>query len=193
MQVKPLSLPEVLEITPVKHGDARGFFSETFNVERFSGAGVDLSWVQDNHSYSAPQGVLRGLHFQTPPHAQDKLVRVVKGAILDIAVDIRKGSPRYGKWCSLEVSAEKWNQILVPKGFAHGFVTLVPDTEVIYKVSALYAPDNDHSIHYADPDIGIDWALGDAVPILSAKDAAAPALQDVDTGFTYQNGDGAGS
>lgn len=193
MQVTPLDLPEVLEITPVKHGDARGFFSETFNSDRFAEAGIDLDWVQDNHSYSAPHDVLRGLHFQTPPHAQDKLVRVVKGSILDVAVDIRKGSPRFGKWCSLVVSAEKWNQILVPKGFAHGFLTLQPDTEVIYKVSALYAPDNDRSINYADPDIAIDWPLDGREPILSAKDQAAPALKDVDTGFIFESNDGAGA
>ena len=141
MVVLELNLPEVLEIRPERHGDARGFFSETFNARRFADAGIHISWLQDNHTFSAPKGVLRGLHYQAPPFAQDKLVRVVKGAIFDVAVDIRRGSPTFGRWCSLVVSAAQWNQILVPKGFAHGFLTLEPETEVIYKVSEVYAPD----------------------------------------------------
>lgn len=185
MLVKQLGLPEVLEIVPVKHGDERGFFSETFNAVRFAEAGIDLPWVQDNHSFSAASGVLRGLHFQKPPFGQDKLVRVIKGTIIDIAVDIRHGSPRFGQWCSLCVSAEKWNQILIPKGFAHGFMTLEPNTEVIYKVSEVYSPEHDRSIHYADPDIGIEWPLEGVEPTLSAKDETAPLLRDSNTGFEY--------
>jgi dTDP-4-dehydrorhamnose 3,5-epimerase len=193
MLVKKLSLPEVLEITPVKHGDARRFFSETFNARRFAEAGIELPWVQDNHSFSAPTGVLRGLHYQTPPFAQDKLVRVVKGAIFDVAVDIRQGSPRFGQWCGLFVSADTWNQFLVPKGFAHGYVTLEPGTEVLYKVSEIYAPDHDRAIHYADKDIGIDWQFDGIEPILSQKDRDAPLLRDVDTKFVYQANDEARS
>ena len=184
MHVRSLDLPEVFELTPAKHGDGRGFFSETYNAQRLGEAGLSISFVQDNHSYSAAKGVLRGLHFQMSPRAQDKLVRVVKGSIFDVAVDIRRGSPRFGMWCSLIVSAERWNQILVPKGFAHGFLTLEDNTEVIYKTSDYYAPDYDRAIRYDDPTLGIDWPLhGD--PILSAKDQAAPVLRDIDTGFTY--------
>ncbi|WP_108682465.1 dTDP-4-dehydrorhamnose 3,5-epimerase [Methyloceanibacter sp. wino2] len=185
MLVRQLGLPEVLEIVPKKHGDARGFFSETYNAKRFAEAGIELPWVQDNHAFSAHVGVLRGLHFQKPPFAQDKLVRVAKGAIVDVAVDVRRGSPRFGQWCSLRVSADDWNQILIPKGFAHGYMTLEPDTEVIYKVSELYAPEHDCGIHFADPDIGIVWPLDSMTPTLSAKDEVAPRLRDVETGFEY--------
>ena len=185
MHVRQLSLPEVLEIVPTKHGDDRGFFSETYNAKQFADAGINVPWVQDNHSFSAPVGVLRGLHFQTPPFAQDKLVRVVQGAILDVAVDIRHGSPRFGQWCSLEISAKAWNQIFVPKGFAHGFMTLEPNTEVLYKVSELYAPDHDRAISYADPDIGVAWPLDGHELTLSAKDQRAPLLRDIGTGFEY--------
>jgi dTDP-4-dehydrorhamnose 3,5-epimerase len=191
MLVTRLALPEVLELTPAKQGDARGFFSETFNARRFIEAGITLSWVQDNHSYSASKGVLRGLHYQIAPFAQDKLVRVIRGSIFDVAVDIRRGSPTFGRWCSLVVSAAKWNQILVPKCFAHGFLTLEPDTEVIYKVSEFYDPEHDRAVHYADADIGIDWPLNGAEPILSAKDRSAPLLRDVEPGFFYQPVDGA--
>jgi dTDP-4-dehydrorhamnose 3,5-epimerase len=159
MQVRPLGLDGVFEISPRKFGDDRGFFSETYNAKSFAEAGIDLTFVQDNHSYSAAKGVVRGLHYQLPPFAQDKLVRVTRGAILDVAVDIRKSSPTFGKWVALEVSAEKWNQILVPKGFAHGFMTLVENTEVIYKVTEYYSPEHDRSIRFDDPAIGIDWPI----------------------------------
>ena len=185
MQVRELGLPGVVEIVPDKYGDERGFFSETWNAARFREAGVDIAWVQDNHSLSVPPFVLRGLHYQTPPVAQDKLVRVVCGAIFDVAVDIRHGSPTFGQWVGLEVSREKWNQILVPKGFAHGFVTLVPNTEVVYKVSAPYSRDHDRAVRYDDPSIGVAWPLGGAEPVLSAKDASAPRLAEVDTGFRF--------
>lgn len=185
MQIRSLAIPGVFEITPQKFGDARGFFSETYSAQRFRDAGVDLDWVQDNHSYSAQKGVLRGLHYQTPPAAQDKLVRVVRGAIFDVAVDIRHGSPHFGKWVSLIVSAAAWNQILIPKGFAHGLVTLEADTEVIYKVSTPYAPAHDRSIRFDDADIGILWPLEDLEPILSEKDRKAPCLSGLDTGFLH--------
>ncbi|WGG60271.1 dTDP-4-dehydrorhamnose 3,5-epimerase [Brucella intermedia] len=174
MIVRPLSLDGVLEISPRKFGDDRGFFSETYNAKSFAEAGIELTFVQDNHSYSAAKGVVRGLHYQLPPFVQDKLVRVTRGAILDVVVDIRKSSPTFGKWVSLEVSAEKWNQILVPKGFAHGFMTLVENTEVIYKVTNYYSPEHDRSIRYDDPAIGIDWPIVSSGVQLSDKDRKAP-------------------
>jgi len=180
MQIRPLGLDGVIEISPRKFGDDRGFFSETYNAKSFAEAGIDLTFVQDNHSYSAAKGVVRGLHYQLPPFAQDKLVRVIRGAILDVAVDIRKSSPTFGKWVALEVSAEKWNQILVPKGFAHGFVTLVENTEVIYKVTNYYSPEHDRSIRFDDPVIGIDWPLPASGVQLSDKDQKAPLFADAE-------------
>ena len=185
VEVRRLELDGVLEILPKRHGDPRGFFSETWNRRTLSGAGIDLDFVQDNHSRSSEAGTLRGLHFQTPPHAQAKLVRVIRGAILDIAVDIRKGSPTFGQWVGVEVSSEKWNQVLVPVGFAHGFLTLEPDTEVAYKVTDYYAPDCDRCIRFDDRAIGISWPASLAPFRLSAKDSAAPLLAEVDTGFLY--------
>jgi len=178
LEVRTLGLSGVLEITPRRFGDSRGFFSETYNAERFREAGIDLTFVQDNHSHSVNRGVLRGLHYQLLPCAQDKLVSVVRGAILDIAVDIRKGSTTFAKWISLEVSAEKGNQVLIPKGFAHGFVTLADHTDVVYKVTDRYSPEHDRSIRYDDPDIGIDWPTFPDGFELSHRDRAAPSLRD---------------
>ncbi|KAB0679042.1 dTDP-4-dehydrorhamnose 3,5-epimerase [Aureimonas leprariae] len=183
MDVRRLAIPDVMEIVPRKFGDERGFFAETWSRPRFAAHGVDLQWVQDNQSMSAPPFTLRGLHYQAPPFAQDKLVRVLRGRILDVAVDIRAGSATYGRWVALEVSAAAFNQILVPKGFAHGFLTLEPDTEVFYKVSAPYSAEHDRGIRWSDPAIGIDWPLVGAEPVLSARDAAAPLLAQVDTVF----------
>jgi dTDP-4-dehydrorhamnose 3,5-epimerase len=174
----------VLEITPRRFGDHRGFFSETWNRDTWAAAGIDLDFVQDNHSLSAPVGTLRGLHFQAPPRAQDKLVRVVTGAVLDVAVDIRKGSPRYGQWVAVELSAENGKQLLVPKGFAHGFMTLQPDTQFLYKCTDTYAPETEGAIMWNDPDIGINWGRTEA--ILSGKDAEAPAFADFQSPFTYE-------
>ncbi|TPK22366.1 dTDP-4-dehydrorhamnose 3,5-epimerase [Mesorhizobium sp. B2-5-9] len=176
LEVRSLGIDGVLEIVPKRHGDARGFFMETYNAERFSQAGIDLVFVQDNHSYSAAAGVLRGLHYQLAPRAQDKLLRVIRGALLDVAVDIRRSSPTFGKWVALEITAEKGNQILVPKGFAHGFVTLVPDTEVLYKVTDTYSPEHDRSIRFDDPTIGIGWPSLAGGFQLSDKDLKAPLL-----------------
>lgn len=180
MMVRPLSLDGVLELSPRKFGDDRGFFSETYNAKSFAEAGINLTFVQDNHSYSAAKGVVRGLHYQLPPFAQDKLLRVIRGAILDVAVDIRKSSPTFGKWVAQEVSAEKWNQILVPKGFAHGFMTLVEHTEVIYKVTNYYSPEHDRSIRFDDPAIGIDWPIVSSGVQLSDKDRKAPLFADAE-------------
>ncbi|TIT03052.1 dTDP-4-dehydrorhamnose 3,5-epimerase [Mesorhizobium sp.] len=176
LEIRPLGLDGVLEIIPKRFGDTRGFFVETYNAERFSDAGIDLRFVQDNHSYSAAAGVLRGLHYQLPPRAQDKLLRVVRGRILDVAVDIRRSSKTFGKWVALDISAEKGNQILVPKGFAHGFVTLVPDTEVLYKVTDTYSPEHDRSIRFDDPAIGIEWPSISGGFQLSDKDLKATTL-----------------
>lgn len=185
-QFRSLGLDGVIEILPEKHGDDRGFFSETYNAKAFKDAGIDLEFVQDNHSYSASVGVLRGLHFQTPPFAQDKLVRVTRGSVFDVIVDIRKGSPTFAKWVGVEISARKWNQVLVPKGFAHGFVTLEPDTEFLYKVSNYYSKECDRSIRFDDPEIGVEWPVDLASVTLSAKDEAASLLKDTDTGFVFE-------
>ena len=175
-EIRPTGLEGVLEIVPIRFGDARGFFSETYNAAHLARAGINLTFVQDNHSLSARRGVLRGLHYQLPPRAQDKLVRVVRGAIFDVAVDIRKGSPTFAKWVGIELSAEKWNQLLIPRGFAHGFVTLTENTEVVYKVTDYYSPDQDRSIRYDDPDLAIDWPVADGELQLSDKDRIAPRL-----------------
>ena len=180
VEVRPLEIPEVKEIIVARHGDARGFFSETWNRDAWGGIGIDCEFVQDNHSRSENAGVVRGLHYQLPPSAQDKLVRVVQGAIFDVAVDVRRSSPTFGKWVGLEVSAEKWNQMFVPAGFAHGFVTLEAGTEVVYKVSAPYSPSDERSLRFDDPDVGIDWPIGEMDVFLSDKDRAAPNIADAE-------------
>jgi len=186
MQVNDLGLGGVVEIIPKKFGDARGFFSETYQRQRFLDAGITQDWIQDNQSFSAEKGTLRGLHFQVAPVAQDKLIRVLKGAIFDVAVDIRNGSPTYGKWVSCELSAEKFNQLLIPRGFAHGFLTLVPDVEVLYKVSAPYSPECDRGVRWNDPAIGVAWPLEPGQqPVLSGKDAQAPMLADIASQITF--------
>ena len=186
LDITSLAIPEVKLIKPKKFGDHRGFFSETYNARAMREVGIDLEFVQDNQSLSAETGTLRGLHFQTPPFAQDKLVRVIRGAILDVAVDIRRGSPTYGQHVAAEISAENWAQILVPKGFAHGFVTTAPDTEVLYKVTDYYAPENDAGILWNDPALGIDWPLPESGAVLSDKDRLHPVLADFDSPFTYE-------
>jgi len=178
VQVDETAIPAVKIITPKKHGDARGFFSEVYNRQAFEAAGLSLDFVQDNHSFSATVGTLRGLHFQTPPFAQDKLVRVARGKILDVAVDVRRASPTFGKHVAVELSAENWRQLLVPAGFAHGFVTLEPMTEVLYKVTALYSAANDRGVAWDDPDIGVAWPLPPEGPTLSDKDRRWPRLKD---------------
>jgi len=181
MKIDTTTLPDVLILTPDRFGDDRGWFSETFNATRLHALGIGVDWVQDNHSMSAKAGTLRGLHYQRPPHAQDKLVRCTRGAILDVAVDFRAGSSTYGKWVSVELTPETGRQLLVPKGFLHGFVTLQPGTEVQYKCSDVYAPDCDGAVRWNDPDLAIDWGVSD--PVLSAKDAAAQWFRDVASPF----------
>ncbi len=180
MQVRKIAFGEVLEIVPTRHEDARGFFSETYNAGTFAKHGLDPIFVQDNHSMSIEAGVIRGLHYQLPPHVQDKLVRVVRGRIFDVAVDLRRSSPTFGHWVGLELSADSGNQIFVPKGFGHGFMTLEPHTEVIYKVTAGYHPANDRSVRFDDPAIGIDWPRRGVPFKLSDRDRNAPLLADAE-------------
>lgn len=176
----------VFVVSPKFHRDTRGWFAETYNRDTFEALGITCTFVQDNHSLSAPAFTLRGLHFQTPQRAQDKLVRCIRGRIFDVAVDVRKGSPTYGKWVGAELSAEKGHQLFVPIGFAHGFMTLEPNCEVAYKCSDTYAPDHDGGVRWDDPAIGIDWPIpADTLPELSAKDAVQPLLADFDSPFPY--------
>lgn len=184
MEAERLALPDVLVFKPKRHGDARGFFSETYSRRSLLEAGVDIEFVQDNHSLSATPGTVRGLHFQTGAFAQAKLIRVGRGAILDVAVDIRRDSPTYGRHVAVEISADAWNQILIPVGFAHGLCTLTPDTEVQYKVSAPYSPAHDHGVLWNDPDIGIEWPVTEADALLSDKDRDQPRLAELPTWFT---------
>ncbi|MCU9849588.1 dTDP-4-dehydrorhamnose 3,5-epimerase [Defluviimonas sp. WL0024] len=186
MNIEETALPGVLILTPRRFGDARGWFSEVWNRKVLTDRGVDVPFVQDNHSFSRDAGTVRGLHFQSPPHAQAKLVRCGRGRILDIAVDIRRGSPNYGKWVGVELSAENGRQLLIPAGFLHGFSTLEPDCEVLYKCSDFYAPECDGAVRFDDPDLGIDWGLDTRAAILSDKDAAAQSFRDFQSPFVYE-------
>lgn len=183
MNLVQLSIADVKVLTPRKFEDERGFFSETYSRAALAAAGIELEFVQDNESLSRVPGVVRGLHFQLPPFAQAKLVRVLQGAILDVVVDIRRDSPTFGRHVSTELSAERWNQILVPVGFAHGFCTLVPDTRVFYKVSAPYAPEHERGVLWNDVDLGIEWPVNERDAVLSAKDRTYPRLRDADELF----------
>jgi len=184
MHFEETALAGVTLVTPRRFGDHRGFFAETYSRRIFGEHGIELEFVQDNHSLSAQVGTVRGLHFQAPPRAQAKLVRCGRGAIFDVAVDIRRGSPSYGEWVGYELSAENSRQMLIPAGFAHGFVTLLPDSEIIYKCSDYYAPETEGSVRWNDPDIAIAWPLsGEAV--LSAKDAVAPFLAEIGSPFIW--------
>ena len=186
LDIEKTALSGVLLITPRRFGDQRGFFSESWNEARMSEHGLNFNFVQDNHSLSAQVGTVRGLHFQSPPHAQDKLVRCGRGALFDVAVDIRTGSPTYGQWVGYELSAENGRQLLVPKGFLHGFVTREPDTEICYKCTDYYAPECDGAVRFDDPAIGIDWGMGDTAALLSDKDAVAPMLSELNNSFIYE-------
>ena len=183
MDFEPLAIPSVILIKPKKFADARGFFSETYSKPAFTAADIAIEFIQDNHSRSAKVGTVRGLHFQSPPFAQDKLVRVVRGRIYDVAVDLRKGSATFGQHVGAELSADNWAQLLVPIGFAHAFMTLEPDTEVIYKVSNTYAPKHDHGILWNDPDLAITWPTMGETPTLSDKDRLLPRLKDITSPF----------
>lgn len=183
MNIEKTPLDGLLILQPKRHGDARGWFSEVYSRPTLESVGIALDFVQDNHSMSGPIGTLRGLHYQRPPFAQDKLVRCTRGVIFDVAVDVRAGSPTYGRWFGIELSAENGLQLLVPIGFLHGFVTRSEGAEVQYKVTAPYSAECDGGIAWDDPDIGIDWGL--TAPVLSAKDANAPRLAAFNSPFTY--------
>jgi len=183
MQVEDTAIPAVKIITPKRFGDHRGFFSEVFSRKAWRDAGLDYEFVQDNHSYSAEPGVIRGLHFQTAPFGQDKLVRVAKGRILDVAVDLRRGSPTYGRHVAVELSAKNWRQLLAPIGFAHGFCTLEPDCEVLYKVTNVYSPAHDRGLAFDDPALGIDWGIDLRSAVLSDKDRKQPRLAELGPQF----------
>ena len=179
VQIEKTALPGVLLLTPKRHGDARGFFSESWNRRVMAEAGLEIDFVQDNHSFSARAGTVRGLHFQAPPHAQAKLVRCGRGRLFDVAVDIRKGSPSYGQWAGAELSFDNGHQLLIPAGFLHGFVTREADTEILYKCADYYAPDCDGAVRFDDPDIGIDWGIAPESAVLSDKDARCPAAAPI--------------
>jgi len=183
MLIEDTPLPGVKILTPKRFGDDRGFFSESWNKRLLGEHDLTLEFVQDNHSMSAQVGTLRGLHFQSPPHAQDKLVRCGQGALFDVAVDIRTGSPTYGQWFGLELSAENGKQLLVPKGFLHGFITRQPNTEILYKCTDYYAPDCDGAVRWDS--CGINWGFT-GTPVLSDKDALAPALAAFDSPFVWE-------
>ncbi|MCC0076856.1 MAG: dTDP-4-dehydrorhamnose 3,5-epimerase [Rhodobacter sp.] len=184
MVIEETGLEGVRLVTPRRFGDARGWFCETWSARAMAEAGMPVDWVQDNHSYSAARGTLRGLHYQAPPHAQTKLVRCSRGAIFDVVVDFRAGSPDFGRWIGRELSAENGHQMLIPKGFLHGFLTLVEDTEVQYKCDDFYAPQSDGAVRWDDPELAIAWPL-EAPPQLSDKDRAAPLLAAAPRPFVW--------
>lgn len=176
-------LPDVFIIEPVVHGDHRGYFMETYSTKAFEEIGITNTFVQDNQSFSAQKGVLRGIHFQNAPMAQAKLVRVTKGTVLDVAVDLRKGSPNYKQWVAVELSADNKRMLFIPRGFGHGFVTLTSDVELCYKVDNLYSKECDRGIRFNDPSIGVKWGIEE--PILSEKDTTSPMLDDSDCNFVH--------
>jgi len=184
MNIIQTDLPGVVILEPTVFGDNRGWFMESWSLAKMQQAGLNYNFVQDNHSYSAPKGVLRGIHFQNNPAAQAKLVRCASGAVLDIAVDLRKNSPTYKKWVAVELSAANKRQLLIPRGFGHGFITLTDDVEFLYKADGLYNASADRSIRYNDPELAIDWDMTN--PIVSEKDANAPFLKDSDCNFIWE-------
>lgn len=185
MLVRETALPGVLVIEPRVFEDNRGYFSETWNRKRFAAAGIDIDFVQDNHSLSREVGTVRGLHCQAPPEPQAKLVRCGRGRLHDVAVDVRRGSPTYGRWTAVELSAENHLQLFIPAGFLHGFITREPDTEIIYKCTHYYSADCEMAVRFDDPEIGIDWGIDAADAILSQRDLHAGSLRDFDTPFVH--------
>ena len=183
--IEPLSIPDVILVRPKRFLDERGFFSETYSRTRLAAAGIVADFVQDNHSFSAAKGVLRGLHFQVSPHEQAKLVRVARGAIFDVALDIREGSPSYGRHVSVILSAENWLQLWIPIGFAHGFCTLEPNTEVLYKTTSYYAPQCTKGIRWDDPTLGIAWPVHSSEAIQSELDRNYPPLAELPACFKF--------
>src|SRR5271169_3486833 len=186
MQVAETNIAGVKIITPMRQGDERGFFSEVFKENVLQKHGIDVHFVQDNHSLSASKGVVRGLHFQIPPFAQAKLLRVTAGSVFDVAVDIRWGSPSFGRHVAAVLSAADWNHIFIPEGFAHGYCTLEPDTEVIYKVSAYYSPEHDRGLLWNDPALGIAWPVSADDALVSDRDRKHPGLSHLPRYFRYE-------
>lgn len=188
MKVTETKIPGVLIIDPDVHGDHRGYFMETYSKQKYSEFGIDVDFVQDNMSFSAQKGTLRGLHWQNAPMGQSKLVSCTKGTVIDVAVDIRKGSPTYKQWVSVELSAENKRQFFIPQGFAHGFLTLTDDVEFRYKVDNFYSKEHDRGMRYDDPSINVDWGalLNGIEPVLSDKDKFGPVLEDSDCNFTFE-------
>jgi dTDP-4-dehydrorhamnose 3,5-epimerase len=187
MHIEETTLPGVVILTPRRFADDRGFFAETWNSDTLCGLGIDTPFVQDNHSYSKAVNTVRGLHYQSSPHAQSKLVRVVRGSVLDVAADLRQESVHYGHWIGVELSAENGRELYIPAGFLHGFVTLEEHTEVVYKCSDFYAPDCDGSIAFDDPDLNIAWGIGREHAVLSQKDAVAPRLAAIKSPFQFES------
>lgn len=183
MEIKTFDIEGLKLLTPKCFGDNRGWFFETYSKRTFLEYGIDITFVQDNHSFSSEKGILRGLHFQTNPKAQTKLIRCSKGEILDVVVDIRKNSKTYKKWVAVKLTEQNKKQLLIPKGFAHGFLTLVKNCEVQYKVDEFYSPECDRSIRFDDPSLNIDWGVDLSTLILSQKDINAPLLKDSDANF----------
>ncbi len=179
MRALPTAIPDVKVLVPDRHADDRGFLSETWNRRAFDAVGIPHEFVQDIHCLSVATGTLRGLHFQRPPYAQHKLIRVVRGAIMDVAVDLRRGSPTFARHVTVELSAEAWNQVFVPIGFAHGYCTMAPNTEVIYKVSDRYAPDREGGLLWNDPALGIDWPVSARNAAISDRDRHLPPLAEL--------------
>ncbi len=183
MDITSLEIEAVKLVRPKRHSDPRGYFVETWNRRAFADAGIDLDFVQDNCSFSRPIGTIRGLHFQTPPRAQAKLIRAVRGSVFDVAVDLRRSSPTFGRHVSAVLTAEEGTQLFIPIGFAHGFCTLEPDTEVSYKASEFFSPEHDSGILWDDPALAIDWPLADLSPVLSDKDRRLPRLREIEPVF----------
>lgn len=183
IEIRPLEIEGLLELRPKRWADDRGFFSEVWRDDWLADVGLSVPFVQDNHSYSSRRGVLRGLHLQSPPAAQDKLIRVARGSIFDVAVDLRGDSATYRQWAGLVLSAKEGNQLFIPRGFAHGFIALEDDTDVLYKVTAAYSPSSERTIRFDDPALGIAWPIERSQIVLSPKDESAPLLAEVETGF----------
>ena len=187
MHKQRFTISDLFLITPVKNSDARGFFSEVYRHDLLATEGINFQFVQDNHVYSQKRGVLRGLHFQAPPHAQGKLVRCIRGSILDVAVDIRVGSPTFGQHVAAELSARNWNQLWVPPGFAHGYLTLEDDCEVIYKVTDYWNAPSERGVAWDDPSLAIDWGIARSELTIAEKDKKTPRLSELDPIFRYQH------
>jgi dTDP-4-dehydrorhamnose 3,5-epimerase len=188
VEVETFAAPGLLALTPVRHRDGRGFVSEVYHSRRLKELGIDADFVQDNHAFSVARGLIRGIHFQTPPRQQGKLVRVVRGAVLDVAVDLRHGSPTFGRHTAVELSADNWRQLWVPPGFAHAFCTLTENSEVLYKMTEYFSPEFERGLAFDDPDLGIDWPVDTSHAILSDRDRRHPRLRDLPAIFDWRAG-----